>query len=135
MLCQEGHALAGALSAQGRILDSRYVRGVYFSVGTLILGISDEVEPQAEFLPPSLCPACCVTVQNKPLQADSGITNSILVKSSSVDLRIVPMRIALDNAQKVFSHDGDDMILSEEMLELGFGRRALRLLLPSAKSM
>lgn len=135
MLCQEGHALAGALSAQGRILDSRYVCGVYFSVGTLILSISDEVEPQAEFLPPSLCPACCVTVQNKPLQADSEITNSILVKSSSVDLRIVTMRIALDNAQNVFTHDGDDMILSEEMLELGFGRRALRLLLPSAKSM
>eukprot|EP00435_Cladocopium_sp_Y103_P032413 s1473_g8.t1 len=131
---EEVHALTGALSAQGYILDSRYVRGVYFSVGTLILSISDDLEPLAEFLPPSLCPACCVTVQNKP-RADSEISNSILVKSSSVDLRNVPMRIALDNAQNVFSHEGDGMILSEEMLELGFGRRALRLLLPSAKSM
>ena len=133
-VCQESEVLTQTCSPQGEIAGGIYLRGVYFSFGTVILSISDELEPLAEFLPPSLCPACCVTVQNTPVASDFEMTNSILVKSSSVDLRNVPMRIALDVAQNVFTHDGDDMILSEEMLDLGFGRRVLRLVLPSAQS-
>ena len=134
--CQEADALAGGLSLQGQVV-ARYMLcsgRVRLPVNTLILKISDELDPVIDFLPPSLCPACSATVQRKPHKEDQAI-NSILVRSSSADLSNVPMRIALDVAQNVFyGNDHEHMIVDEEMLQLGYGHMALRLTVPSTAS-
>ncbi|CAK9044931.1 unnamed protein product [Durusdinium trenchii] len=133
---EEADALAGGLSLQGQVV-ARYMLcsgRVRLPVNTLILKISDELDPVIDFLPPSLCPACSATVQRKPHKEDQAI-NSILVRSSSADLSNVPMRIALDVAQNVFyGNDHEHMIVDEEMLQLGYGHMALRLTVPSTAS-
>ena len=138
-LFQEADAIFGALSLDGRVTEDRHIIlsrcRVRLPADTLILKISDELDPLIDFLPPSLCPACCVLVQRKPLSnGGDEVSNTIIVKSSSADLSNVPMQIALDAAQNAFVTNGQHMIVSQEMLQLGLGNTALRLTLPSLAS-